>query len=64
MPPRPSQVQHVLELLEPLRLDEESVAPLTDETMLPLLQQAEKKLMRSAPPSVLPPQPHCTLRNA
>ena len=41
-------VQHILELLEPLRLEDESSTPLTDESMLPLLQQAEKKLMRVA----------------
>ena len=32
-------VQHILELLDPLRLEDEIGTPLTDETMLPLLQQ-------------------------
>tara|TARA_B110001452_G_scaffold203797_1_gene173774 strand:- start:1042 stop:2448 length:1407 start_codon:yes stop_codon:yes gene_type:complete len=54
-------VQHILEQLEPLRLDEELGAPLTDETMVPLLQQAEKKLMRIAAAFLEEEQRHATM---
>jgi hypothetical protein len=54
-------VQHILELLEPLRLEDESSTPLTDESMLPLLQQAEKKLMRVAAAFLEEEQRHAQL---
>ena len=54
-------VQHILEQLEPLRLDDELVTSLTDETMVPLLQQAEKKLMRIAAAFLEEEQRHATM---
>jgi len=43
-----SAVQHVLDVLEPLRGEDEVIAPLTDETLLQHLQQIERKLQRIA----------------
>eukprot|EP00966_Prymnesium_polylepis_P326945 7382821-Prymnesium_polylepis.1 len=45
-----SAVQHVLDVLEPLRGEDEVIAPLTDETLLQHLQQIERKLQRWVPP--------------
>ena len=44
-----SAVQHVLDVLEPLRGEDEVIAPLTDETLLQHLQQIERKLQRWVP---------------
>jgi len=41
-------VQHVIDALEPLRLEDELLTPLTDESMLEHMQQIEKKLTRIA----------------
>ena len=57
-------VQHILELLDPLRLEDEIGTPLTDESMLPLLQQAEKKLMRVAAAFLEEEQRHAQLLKA
>ncbi|KAL1495653.1 hypothetical protein AB1Y20_016519 [Prymnesium parvum] len=43
-----SAVQHILDVLEPLRADDEVIAPLTDETLLTHLQHVERKLQRIA----------------
>ncbi|KAL3914606.1 MAG: hypothetical protein SGPRY_007566 [Prymnesium sp.] len=43
-----SAVQHILDVLEPLRGDDEVIAPLTDETLLQHLQHVERKLQRIA----------------
>jgi len=43
-----SAVQHVLDVLEPLRGEDEVMPPLTDETLLQHLQQIERKLQRIA----------------
>merc|ERR1719327_1491666 len=41
-------VQHVIDVLEPLRLEDELLTPLTDDSLLEHLQQVEKKLARIA----------------
>ena len=41
-------VQHLIDMLEPLRLEDELLAPLSDESLLEHLQQIERKLQRIA----------------
>jgi len=43
-----SAVQHIIDTLEPLRLEEELTSPLTDDNLLEHLSQIEKKMARIA----------------